>query len=183
MRNLVGAAAVILAVTALALGLVGGTGGVAGLVPDPAAPATPAEAAADGDARSAGVTFATVATTNRAAPLGARRVGVWYSPAPDRYTPAMLWKFDPVSHSVPSGFRTDYVKVGTLAPFPKSFPFTYRTSGSSVYLTYPTGTRSRISLVSYSSSRNTLQVRWDGYPRVLVGCGSSAFPALYRVYC
>jgi hypothetical protein len=183
-RTLFGVAAAVVAVVGLVVGLVVGAGGVPTAPPDPSAAAgSTLPASAAGQSRSAGITFSTVASTSGPAPLSARRIGIWYSPPSDQYTAASLWKFDPVSHSVPSGFRTDYVKIGSLPPYPKSFPFTYRASGNRVYTQSPTGYRGTITLDSYSSSRGILWVHWDGYARVWYSCASSAFPAIYRVYC
>ncbi|MCK9896855.1 hypothetical protein [Frankia sp. AgB32] len=173
-------ALMVLAAALLLAGLAGGAGGAIRL---PASPTWTPAASAAGQARSGAITATTVASTSSPAPLSSGRVGIWYSPAPDQYTPAALWKFDPVSHSVPSGFRTDHVKVGTLAPYPASYPFTYSVSGATVTTDYPSGHRGTITLLSYSSSQGVLQVDWEGYPRVWYSCASAYFPAAYRVYC
>ncbi|MGQ0576545.1 MAG: hypothetical protein ACT4RN_20425 [Pseudonocardia sp.] len=116
-------------------------------------------------------------------PLGATAVGTWWHPAPDQFSAANLWRFDPVSEALPVGTRTGYQPTGTITPFGTQFAFVYARSGDDLELSFPTGTRQRLTLLRYDRARDVLTVRYEGYVQVWVGCRSGLMPAVALAAC
>jgi hypothetical protein len=120
------------------------------------------------------------------APVGTSRVGVWFAPPLDQFTPANTWYFDPVGEAIPSGYwyALNPTTGGYVVPARMDHPFVYEKNGDTIELTYPTSNRPHyVTLVDYDAEQDVLSVNWEGYVQQWVGCESGQMPAHAQALC
>jgi hypothetical protein len=95
-------------------------------------------------------------TSQMAAPVGVGHTGVWWSPAPDQFSPYHVWEFYPLSRT---GVQKVYTPSGIGGPIITQFNFSYTTSGSSpssvTRRAIPTSSRCRATTSPTTSSTST----------------------------
>lgn len=140
------------------------------------------------DARSSGTSRPTD-TSSRAsassgpAPVGMSRKGAWWSPPADSFSAGNIWFFDPVTEARPFGWRRGYQPAGNVPAAQQQFSFVYSQAGVNLALSYPSGTRQSLSIVSYDQSNDALRVKWAGSTENWLGCRSGRMPPAAQAAC
>ncbi|GIF26270.1 hypothetical protein Ate02nite_90000 [Paractinoplanes tereljensis] len=114
----------------------------------------------------------------QAAPPGTR---IWFHQGEDQYTPSNIWSFESTTGT---GFRRGFIPSRTAWPVQSQYPFTYRTSGASVVLTWTaSGSLGRVTPLNYSSASDVMLVNVDGRREYWYGCRSAGRPAYAQAAC
>lgn len=88
-----------------------------------------------------------------------------------------------MGESIPYGWRKDYQPSATVTPYEVQYSFTYTSAGSTVALSYPSGTQQELTVLGYDANTDVLSVDWEGYTQTWVGCDSGQMPAVALAAC